>query len=277
MFIVSQQLDDGQRNSAAPSPAIDNMQGVQFNSDVNSLSRSNAPAQTPTSMSGGPGSRPPPDSPGNSMPPFMPPNSNMGNVNISGGPPKMANSPAPPSTFGGTPAPPPGQYGGPNFGPPMSSNGSLPPPPSSNVDSRPHSQTSYNGYAPSPGQGPNSSMAGPHPSMMHQPPYSMAGGIAPPPMMMGQPGAPPPSMNIPRGQMMFQGGSRYQVPAFKGSSTPLQTPSGDSNGGQMVNSNAPPMGGSPFMPPTNYPPPRGKLFMFFFKIQTVQLNKISVN
>ena len=265
-------MDDAQRNSAAPSPAVDNMQGVPLSSDQNSLNKQSGPPsmpQPPTSVNTFPGARPP-DSPGNFMPPFMPPNSNMGmgNVNIPGPPPscmaKMpTGNPLPPPSVAGQP-PPPGQYMGPNFGPPPTMNGSMPPPQGGSVDTtRPPSQQSFNGFAPppSPGQsGQGANIPGPPPSMMQQqPPFSMAGGVAPPPMAMTQGGAPPPSMNIPRSQMMFAGSGKYQAPSFKGSSTPLQIPSGDSvaGGNQMNNPNAPPMGGSPFMPPTNYPAPRG--------------------
>jgi len=278
------QLDDPHRNSAAPSPAVDNMQGgVSLNSDQNSLNKQTPPPinQPPSAVNNFPPGNRPSESPRNFMPPFMPPNGMGSNVNFPGPPPQPGKPPVqnqmPPPTMGGHgppppmmgQAPPPGQFMGPNFGPPPPmTNGAMPPPshPSSagSTDSRPPSRPTYNGGAPPPSPSPaaQGNMPGPPPPGMMQPPFSMAGGVAPPPMSMMAQGGGPPSMNIPRGQMMYPGGSKYQPPLSfnKGSSTPLQTPGVDTgaSGGQMNNQSVPPpMTGSPFMPPTNYPAPRG--------------------
>ncbi len=189
--------------------------------------------------------RPPMDSSGGAMPPFMPPNPNAPMPPNMAGPPRMPNNAPAPQMPPNFPPPgaqfPPSMYGqGP---PPGAMNGAPPPNPAG-----PPPPAAFNSMPPPPSPSANATQS----SMMHPPPM---GGIAPPPMGGG------PSMNIPRGQMMYPG-AKYQAPAFRGSSTPLQTPSGDSN----ANANGPmsmggnpsaPSGISPFMPPTNYPAPRG--------------------
>ena len=250
----------------------------------------------PPTMMGGAMGRPPFNPPpSNFMPPFMPgmPPQPAGRPGPGATPPVGSNNdhqgrpgghfgPPPPPTSGvGPNAPPPGppvpgyhqppQTSGMTQGPPSGPGMNHPPPPTtaftsvSGGDSSKQSSV-FNGMHPLlPSSSTATSNSNPSsniqqgPAMGPPPPQ----GMMPPPM-----GGPHPSMqsmtpmNIPRGQMMYPG-ARYSMPSMpKGSSTPLQAPSsGDGPPSSSANpatfNPVPSYGSSPFMPPTNYPAPRG--------------------